>query len=91
MRVPVKPPTNDDRNSISHDQPGLLSVRRGGGSFQFTLTPSANPELDRDNLVIGKILDEGSMELLARLNSLPVNNYDGAPLAKVQVSAVRLL
>ena len=58
---------------------------------QFTLTPSANPELDRDNLVIGALLDEGSMQLLARLNSLPVNNYDGAPLAKVQVSAVRLL
>ena len=90
LRVPVQPPSNDDTNTISHDQAGLLSVRRGGGSFQFMLTPRANPDLDRDNLVIGKIIDEDGMQLLARLNSLPVNNYDGAPLAKVQVSAVRV-
>ena len=34
LRVPVVPPSNDDTNSFSHNQPGLLSVRRGGGSFQ---------------------------------------------------------
>ena len=125
LRVPVVPPSNEDTNSFSHDQPGLLSVRRGGGSFQvrsralarggvvgsagprsaalaplqkvhaaartpppsatlappqFTLTPRANMALDRENLVIGKVLDADGMELLARLNSLPVNNYDGGPI-----------
>ena len=47
---------------------------------QFTLTPRANMALDRENLVIGKVLDADGMELLARLNSLPVNNYDGGPI-----------
>lgn len=59
--------------------------------LQFTLTPRANVELDRDNLVIGQLLDEESMSLLARLNSLAVNNYDSAPLAKVQITRVRVL
>ena len=38
--------TNDDANTLSHDRAGLLSMRRGGGSFEFGLTPAPNPVLD---------------------------------------------
>jgi len=52
---PVAPPLNDDSNGVRHDAAGLLSVRRGGGSFAFTLTPRPNPDLDRDGIVIGQV------------------------------------
>ena len=44
QRVPVLPPTTNDDTAAggSHDAAGLLSVRRGGGSFEFSLTPRAN-------------------------------------------------
>jgi len=34
--------TNGDDNDLSHDRGGLLSMRRGGGEFEFLLTPAAN-------------------------------------------------
>ena len=64
---------------------GLLSVRRGGGSFEFLLTPAANAKLDKEWLVIGQIMEPEGMQLLARLNSLPTNNYDQTPIVLVKV------
>jgi hypothetical protein len=87
--VPVAPPTNDDVNPTSHDAAGLVSVRRGGGSFEFALTTRPCRERDRDALVIGQVTR--GMELLERLNTLPSNNYDGGPLATVQVLTVTVL
>jgi cyclophilin family peptidyl-prolyl cis-trans isomerase len=49
---------NDDMNGLSHDRPGLLSMRRGGGAFEFVLTPAANPALDAERIVIGEIENE---------------------------------
>ena len=63
-------------------------MRRGGGSFSFLLTPDANPALDREWIVIGQVLDNESMQILARLNSLPTNNYDQTPLAKMKIERV---
>lgn len=89
VRFPVVPPRNDDAdNGLSHDRAGLLSVRRGGGAFSFVLTPKANAELDREFIVIGQILDDEGMQVLGRLNQLPVNNYDQAPLASVKIDRV---
>lgn len=89
VRFPVVPPRNNDAdNGLSHDRAGLLSVRRGGGAFSFVLTPKANTELDREFIVIGQILDDEGMQVLARLNQLPVNNYDQAPLASVKIDRV---
>ena len=33
---------NNDQNSLSHDRPALVSMTRGGGVFEFTLTPRPN-------------------------------------------------
>mmetsp|Transcript_31611 Transcript_31611/g.101413 ORF Transcript_31611/g.101413 Transcript_31611/m.101413 type:complete len:277 (-) Transcript_31611:131-961(-) len=89
QRVPVAPPKYDDENNLSHDAAGWLSVRRGGGSFEFVLTPRANPALDREWLIIGQV--EEGMGLVERLNTLPTNNYDRAPLATVQLRSVTVL
>jgi cyclophilin family peptidyl-prolyl cis-trans isomerase len=57
---------------LSHDQPGLLSVRRGGGTFDFALTAAATPEYDDDFAVIGRVLDEESLTSVRYLASVPV-------------------
>jgi peptidyl-prolyl cis-trans isomerase B (cyclophilin B) len=88
---PVTPPPNDDSNAVRHDAAGLLSVRRGGGSFTFTLTPRPNPDLDLDEIVIGQVLTREGMQVLERLNALATNNYSRGALAKVVVERARVL
>lgn len=90
VRTPVQPPSNKDLNQLSHSTAGLLSMPRGGGSFQFTLTPRANAALDRENIVIGQVIDQEGMEVLERLNALATNNYDQNALAVVKVSHISL-
>ena len=62
--------TNQDRNELSHDRAGLLSVPKGGGSFEFAITPGANVLLDRDRIVIGEVIT--GLETVAAINSVPV-------------------
>lgn len=71
MRLPPDTPT-DEARGISHDAPGLLSVRRGGGSFDFGLMPAAAPEFDDSYVVIGRALDAESLEAIAEMDKLPV-------------------
>ena len=61
--------TNSDPAGISHDRPGLVSMRRGGGAFEFALSPRANPSLDAHWVVIGEIMR--GQELLEKLNNVP--------------------
>ena len=69
LRVaPTFPPS--EAAGLSHDAPGLLSVRRGGGSFDFSLTTAPSPEDDGDFAVIGRVI-EGA-DALAALDALPV-------------------
>jgi len=90
--VPVPPPvTTDAPNGISHDAAGLVSVVRGGGSFEFTLVSRANGALDKDNLVIGQITNADGMAILERINALPTDNYRKAPLATVRIERARVL
>ena len=55
------------------------------GSFEFMLTPAANAKLDKEWLVIGQVMEPEGMQVLARLNSLPTNNYDQTPIVLVKV------
>lgn len=89
QRFPVQPPLYSDANGLSHTAAGLVSVRRGGGSFEITITPRANTDLDREWIVIGEVLD--GMELLERLNVVPTNNYDRQPLVTIKVERVFIL
>lgn len=91
VMIPVAPPLNKDSNLVRHDAAGLLSVRRGGGSFAFTITPRPNLDLDRDEIVIGQVLTSEGMELLERLNGLATNNYNRGSLARVIVERARVL
>jgi len=89
QRVPVAPPTNGDDNALTHSAAGLVSVRKGGGSFEFTITTRPFPARDRDGLVIGQVVS--GMELLERLNTLPTNNYNGGPMAVVRLEHATVL
>ncbi len=60
----------DESSRLSHDAPGLLSVRRGGGVFDFGLTAAPSPEFDADYIVIGRVVD--GLDSLATLATLPV-------------------
>lgn len=61
--------TTSDENTLSHDRQGLISMKKGGGSFEFVITPRANPSLDATNVVIGEVLD-GS-DVVAALDAVP--------------------
>jgi len=51
---------------------GAVSVKRGGGAFEFTVTPSYNPALDKEDLVVvGQIAEGESMSFLDAINSIP--------------------
>ena len=63
--------TNDDANALSHDRPGLVSMRKGGGEFEFVLTPKSNPSLDVNRVVIGEVIDSDSLALVRDLNTVP--------------------
>ena len=52
-------------------QRGAVSVKRGGGAFEFTITPKTNPGLDKEELVcVGRVLDE-DLPVLDALNAIP--------------------
>ena len=61
--------TTADANALSHDRAGLVSMKKGGGQFEFVLTPAANPALDASNIVIGEVIS--GRELLQALDNVP--------------------
>ena len=68
---------NNDVNGLRHDQPGRVSMQKGGGSFLLTVAPAANKALDESNVVIGQVLQlddmaSGSAGLLRDMNEVPV-------------------
>jgi len=69
LRVAPSMPVTES-STLSHDSAGLLSMRRGGGSFDFILTTGPAPEYDSDFAVIGRVLD--GMDALAELDAIPV-------------------
>lgn len=61
--------TTSDANALSHDRAGLVSMKKGGGQFEFVVTPAANPALDETNVVIGEVIQ--GMDVLQELDSVP--------------------
>jgi len=65
---------NQETNNLRHDFDGAVSVPRGGKSFGFTIAPRANPDLDKENLIIGEVLS--GMETVEKVNNIPVSRED---------------
>ena len=72
--APATPP--NESASLSHDAAGLLSVRRGGRTFDFSITTSADTSRDAEFAVIGRVLD--GEQILAEMDALPVVGFIGA-------------
>ena len=76
------PPNFDgSRSGLTHDQAGVVSVRRGDdGGFGFTIYPGGSNRaaaalLDEDNIVVGRVVE--GMEVVRRLNETPVVQSSG--------------
>jgi cyclophilin family peptidyl-prolyl cis-trans isomerase len=70
MRVAPTTPSSES-GSLSHDAAGLLSVKRGGGSFDFGITTGVgSADDDAQFAVIGRVID--GLDSLAALDALPV-------------------
>jgi cyclophilin family peptidyl-prolyl cis-trans isomerase len=61
--------------ALSHDRAGLISVPKQGGSFDFSITLAATPELDATNKVIGEVLE--GLDTVRLIGDLPVVSYAG--------------
>mmetsp|Transcript_7689 Transcript_7689/g.23282 ORF Transcript_7689/g.23282 Transcript_7689/m.23282 type:complete len:295 (+) Transcript_7689:77-961(+) len=68
---------NRDANELKHNAAGLVSMQKGGGSFEFVIPPPPKPDptLDADHIIIGQVLE--GMTTISKLNSLPVNKPTG--------------
>lgn len=49
---------------------GAVSVKRGGGAFEFTVTPAYNQALDKEDLVVVGRIAEGDLAFLDTINSI---------------------
>mmetsp|Transcript_28062 Transcript_28062/g.78258 ORF Transcript_28062/g.78258 Transcript_28062/m.78258 type:complete len:187 (+) Transcript_28062:634-1194(+) len=62
--APAHPST--EAATLRHDAAGLLSVKRGGGSFDFGITTAADPSADNDDIVIGRVIEGGEVRPTCR-------------------------
>jgi len=61
----------NETNALQHDVPGRVSMRRGGETFDFSVSPVANATwLDETNVVIGQVLE--GFDIIEDINKLPV-------------------
>lgn len=97
--TPMDPPPRQKQESndfFSSGMAGIVSVPRGGlgRDMEVTISTSAtrNKRLDSDFCVVGRLVNEESMELLAQLDGMPVQRAygkDGKPMLKVTIIGVR--
>lgn len=74
----ILPPENREENALRHDARGVVSVRRGGGSFEFVVALAADEALDDTNIVIGRVLaGEDVLERLAKVPTTKKTIRDG--------------
>ena len=69
-----EPPTfAAEHNDLRASARGAVSVRRGGGAFEFTIAPRESPALDRPEealVVVGRVFD-ADLPLVDALNAIP--------------------
>ncbi|KAL3792398.1 hypothetical protein ACHAWO_000979 [Cyclotella atomus] len=59
-------------NTLKHDSPGVVSVRRGNdGGYGFTLYPGGDESiLNEDNIVVGRVIE--GLDVVQKLNEIPI-------------------
>lgn len=65
---------NNDLLVFKPSTRGAVSIKRGGGAFEFTVTPSYNLSLDTDRedlVVVGRIAED-DMPFIDEINAIPV-------------------
>jgi len=80
------PNFEDARSGLTHDAPGVVSVRRGDeAGYSFTIFPGSGSSsssyasmLDEDNVVIGRVIE--GMDVVEKLNETPVVKSAGRKL-----------
>jgi len=73
----------DESNSLRHDQMGRVSMKRGGGTFDFNIAPVDNAAwLDKENVVIGQVLQ--GLETIEAIDKVAVS-ADFRPQKKIRV------
>lgn len=66
---------HSDKNDLRHDSIGIVSVPKAGQTFEFTIAPSPNAELDSDHIVIGRVIE--GIDVVEKINAVPTSREDG--------------
>lgn len=76
------PETNTDEvNNLRHDLAGRVSMKKGGGTFDFNVAPVADASwLDETDVVIGQVLE--GMDIIADINEIKM--YGSKTLTQVR-------
>ena len=83
----VPPTFAEETNALRASAMGNVSVKRGGGAFEFTVAPANSPGLDREDLVVVGRVAPADLPFLDALNAIPtkkdlVSIGDVPPLGK---------
>jgi len=78
IKVPLAGPETqtDESNALRHDVYGRVSMKKGGGSYNFNIAPVANaPWLDKEHMVVGQVVE--GLDVVAEINDLQVFQKGG--------------
>lgn len=70
-RIPPTFAAERGAGGIKASARGAVSVKRGGGAFEFTIAPVDNPALEREDLVVVGRVMEGDMPFLDEIHAIP--------------------
>ena len=65
---------NTEQNGLHHASGGEVSMKKGGGSFEFTIAPRPNPSLDGSQIIFGRVVD--GMDVIEDINNVPSSRED---------------
>merc|ERR1712194_295936 len=84
QEVPLAGPDTktSETNDLRHEKEGVVSMRRGGGTFDFNVAPVENAYwLDKDNVVIGQVIE--GMDQIKAINKVQTST-DFRPQKKIR-------
>ena len=73
---------------MRHDSPGVVSMRKGGEFFGFTIAPAPNVNLDEENVVIGRVIE--GMNVISMINEVPTSKEDSLGMKRGKKACLSL-